>query len=77
MWGKVDRASQVMAFDESKFLVIYREDKNNTDILGRFISLETGGPIGSEIVINQDGFHSDNPYAVFFDGEKIFCSTCK
>jgi len=71
LWGKVDGGLQVMDFDRSKFLVVYREDGNDTDILARFVDPNTG-PIGSEIVINQDSFPSDNPYAVFFDGEKFF-----
>jgi hypothetical protein len=71
LWGEVDAVLQAMEFDGSKFLVVYREDGNDTDILARFVDPNTG-PKGSEIVINQDGLPSDNPYAVFFDGEKFF-----
>jgi len=70
LWGKVD-FNQV-AFNGTNFLVVYREDRENKNVLGRFVSPSSGGPVGNELIINQDNYYSDNPSAVFFDGEKFF-----
>ena len=69
LWGKLD-LNQI-AFDGENFLVVYTEDGDGKKVLGRFVN-PSSGPVGNEIVINDDDYYSDNPSAVIFDGEKYF-----
>ncbi len=68
MWGKLSDLNSI-AFDGNNFLVVYIEDKYDTKVLARFVS-PTLGPTGSELTIDDNNLPSDNPFSVFFDGEK-------
>lgn len=68
LWGGLD-LNQI-AFDGTNFLVVYRDDRDDRRVLARFVSPATGGPVGNEIVIDANNLPSDNPLAVFFDGQK-------
>lgn len=67
LWGGFN--NQHIAFDGTNFLVVYRDDKEDTKVLARFVSPSTG-PVGNELIIDDNNLPSDNPFAVFFDGEK-------
>ena len=56
-----------VAFDGSNYLVVWCDDVNDTDVIGRRIN--TAGVVqGSEIPIDVDTERSDNPLTVAFDG---------
>ena len=59
------------AFDGTNFLVVWRDDFNDTDIIGRLIS--PAGPfVTQEFLIDGNTFHSDNEGTVIFDGARYF-----
>lgn len=59
------KASEV-AFDGTRFLVVWCEDSADREIRGRFVS--PSGALGAEITVNASPEPSDNPKAVVFDG---------
>ncbi|MEM2261873.1 MAG: discoidin domain-containing protein [Ignisphaera sp.] len=68
LWGGFN-LNQI-AFDGTNFLVVYRDDREDTKVLARFVS--PSGVLGSELVIDNNNLPSDNPFSLFFDGEKYF-----
>lgn len=66
LWGGFN-LNQI-AYDGTNFFVVYRDDREDRKVLARFVS--TSGITGQEIVIDNNNLASDNPFAVFFDGEK-------
>src|SRR5262249_4803484 len=62
-------AQSAIAFDGFNFMVVWRDDVVDNDICGRFIS-PSGTYGGGEFFIDSNGFPSDNPSAVIFDGTR-------
>lgn len=58
--------SSDVAFDGSKFFVVWCEDFGDTEVRGRFVS--TAGVPDTEFSINASAAPSDNPTSVAFDG---------
>lgn len=59
------------AFDGTNFLVVWRDDFNDTDIFGRLLS-PPGPFVTPEFLIDGNTFHSDNEGTVIFDGTRYF-----
>ncbi len=55
-----------VTYDGANFFVVWREDSNDYEIRGRFVS--PAGVPGTEISVNASPAPSDNPKAVAFDG---------
>ena len=63
-------ADSAAAFDGSNYLVTWREDVNDTNILGRLID-PSGVAVSNPFLIDGNSFPSDSsPPAVIFDGTK-------
>lgn len=55
-----------VAFDGSRFFVVWVEDSGDAEVRGRFVS--PSGELGAEVSVNASAAPSDNPVAVAFDG---------
>lgn len=63
------------AFDGTNFLVVWRDDFNDTDIIGRLLS-PTGTFVTAQFLVDGNAFPSDNEGTVVFDGTKYFVTLC-
>ena len=66
--GAAGKDSEI-AFDGTNFLIVWRDDVNDTDIYGRLMS-PAGGFVTAEFLIDGNTLPSDNPISVIFDGTK-------
>ncbi|MCK4807375.1 MAG: hypothetical protein KAT09_07000, partial [Candidatus Aegiribacteria sp.] len=62
-WGSA------IAFDGTNYLVAWTDDVNGSDIYGQFIS-KSGVLVGSNFVIDDSPYPSDNLLSISFDGSR-------
>lgn len=68
--GLGDHGLNNVAFDGTRFFVVWVDETNDTEIRGRFVS--TAGVPGTEISIDASPAASDAPVTVFYDRGQYF-----